>query len=441
MADALPDALPFSSRRALMPMWGQTALPQSAWPERWPLLQAAAVPDNALAYVHIPFCANHCVFCGFYRNGWNPESARRYTDRLIAELETDAARRAPGGSIRALYLGGGTPTLLAAEDLARLLLALRATLPLSDDCEITVEGRISHFTPDKVDACVAAGANRFSIGVQTFDTAIRRRLGRKHPGDEAASYLAWLAAYSGQVVVADLIFGLPGQNEAIWRRDIDTALSLGLAGLDVYAFNLMPQLPIVRMIEKGAFPPAPGLAEQLAQYKIACHQLADAGWAQLSNSHFAAPEGRERNRYNLDIKSGTPCLAFGAGAGGNLAGISYAVEPDLGRYLDTPARQKPLARMASASAGSHWMGILQGEIETGCLALARLPAPARTLPLLQHWASQGLLTLDGTHARLTTDGRFWGPSMMRQVADIALPGNSAGQTMTLHPVHPHKETA
>ncbi|MCL6262369.1 heme anaerobic degradation radical SAM methyltransferase ChuW/HutW [Craterilacuibacter sp. RT1T] len=440
MADASSAVHPFSTRRALMPMWGQNPLAPSQWPERWSQLQAAALPEQALAYVHIPFCANHCVFCGFYRNGWNPESARRYTDRLIAELEADAARRAPGGSIQALYLGGGTPTLLAAEDLARLLDALRATLPLSDDCEITVEGRISHFTPEKVDACLASGANRFSIGVQTFDSAIRRRLGRKHPGDEAADYLAWLAAYSGQVVVADLIFGLPGQSEAIWRRDLEIALGLGLAGLDVYAFNLMPQLPIVRMIEKGAFPPAPGLAEQLQQYRIACQLFADAGWAQLSNSHFGTPDGGERNRYNLAIKSGASCLAFGAGAGGNLAGISYALEPDLARYLETPPAQKPLARMACAATGKHWLPVLQGEIETGRFRLAALPRPELTLPLLQHWAGQGLLLLDGTYARLTTEGRFWGPTMMRHLADTLQPDNHAGHTVALHPHCTRKET-
>ncbi|WP_239058070.1 heme anaerobic degradation radical SAM methyltransferase ChuW/HutW [Crenobacter caeni] len=439
MYDTLPEPLPFKQRRALMPMWGQAPLPEVRWPATWQSLQEQPLPHGSLAYVHIPFCANHCVFCGFYRNGWKAETASRYVDRLIAEIEHDAATRQKSGSVSALYLGGGTPTLLSARDLGRLLQALRANLPLSDDCEITVEGRISHFGEDKVDACIKAGANRFSIGVQTFATHIRRRLGRKHPGDEAARYLEWLAAHSGQVVVADLMFGLPGQDDSVWRQDLATALSLGLSGVDVYAFNLMPQLPIVRMIEKGALPSAGSLAEQLAQYRTACRAFDEAGWAQLSNSHFGAPCARERNRYNLAIKAGADCLAFGSGAGGKRGAFSYAVEPDLERYLACPVSQKPIARLGRGDAAGQ-LAALQGAVETGRIALASLPEPAQTRPLIERWAALGLLTLGHDHAELTVDGRFWGPTMIREMAErIAPAGAGHAHPLTLH--HPLKETA
>ncbi|MEG1971129.1 MAG: heme anaerobic degradation radical SAM methyltransferase ChuW/HutW [Burkholderiaceae bacterium] len=410
----------FAARRALMPMWGQNELPAAERDARWKTVVAQPIAAGALAYVHIPFCANHCVFCGFYRNGWKAEVGQGYVDRLVAEIAMEASGRAPGGRIDAVYLGGGTPTILAAEDLARLIRALREHLPLAPDCEITVEGRISHFDRAKVDACLAAGANRFSIGIQTFNSSIRRRLGRKHEGEAAAAYLAELARHSQAVVVADLIFGLPGQDMAVWQKDLDTALSLGLSGLDVYAFNLFPGLPINRMIEKGAFPAAPGLAEQARQYALAVRVLAAAGWEQISNSHFAAPGGLERNRYNLAIKAGAECLAFGSGAGGQRAGFSYAVESDLETYLATPAAKKPLARLAALPPEHATVARLQGEIEAGGFGLKDLPAAA--LALVEPWRAAQLIELEPGRARLTTAGRFWGPTLTRVLADAITRG-------------------
>ncbi len=423
--------LPFASRRALMPMWGQAVLPSESWPAAWNTIAATPLPERALVYVHIPFCANHCVFCGFYRNGWNAGLAEQYVDRLVADIEAEAARRPAGGSIAAVYLGGGTPTLLPAGQLTRLLQTLRRCLPLAPDCEITVEGRMSHFDAGKVDACLAAGANRFSIGVQTFDSAIRRRLGRKHAGDEAAAYLAWLARHSQAVVVTDLIFGLPGQTEAVWQRDLDTALSLGLSGIDVYAFNLYPHLPVNRMIEKGALPPAPGLAEVAAQYGLAHQAFTAAGWEQLSNSHFGAPGRGERNRYNRAIKSGATCLAFGAGAGGNHAGLSYAVEPDVTGYIGT-AGSKPLARLARLGEHHGWVSRLQGDVEAGRLDPAVLPHPEQLAGSLARWQDAGLVTPEpaGTGWQLTPAGRFWGPTLTRAVVDTMIPPSA--DTMPPH---------
>ncbi|WP_164521394.1 heme anaerobic degradation radical SAM methyltransferase ChuW/HutW [Iodobacter ciconiae] len=406
----------FSQRRALMPFWGQEPLEAHAWPTAWQNINQTPLANDSLAYVHIPFCANRCVFCGFYKNAWKEEHGTPYVDRLIAELQHAAANRVAGGSIAAVYLGGGTPTALSGPDLARLLRALQHYLPLTDDCEITVEGRISHFDRAKIDACLEAGANRFSIGVQTFHTPLRRHLGRKHGGEEAAAYLAALAGGQEAVVVADLMFGLPGQDEAIWANDLDVALGLGLDGIDVYAFNLFPGLPIQRMLEKGVFPPMSDLPVQLGFYQMALDRLAAAGWQQLSNSHFGSGQGRERNRYNLAIKSGHSCLAFGSGAGGSHAGYAYAIEADLERYLN--ARAPAIARVSRADPSQHWVAALQGSIEIGRIDASLLPAAC--LPLLQNWQQQGLITqFKDSLWSITPLARFWAPSMARALVDAA----------------------
>lgn len=437
--DSLPAA--FSERKALMPMWGAQMVPPPAWPAITQRIISTPITASTLAYFHIPFCANRCVFCGFYRNAWQAEHGTPYVDRLIAELELEASQRPAGsGTIDAVYFGGGTPTALSEADLCRLLAAIRRTLPLSDDCEITIEGRISHFSLAKAQACLAAGANRISIGVQSFDSQLRRRLGRQHSGEDAAAYLRQLCRQTDAVIVADLMFGLPGQDDAKWAHDLDVALSLGLSGLDLYAFNCFPHLPINRMLEKGALPPLPDLATQSRHYAYAVRRLLAAGWTQLSNSHFAnpnpSPNRQERNRFNQAIKSGQDCLAFGSGAGGCHAGFSYQVQGNLDDYLATPLDQKPIAFLAATSPQKQAFALIQGALEAGQFARSVFTPYPTLIAQLHDWQQQGLLTIEQDQITLTIGGRFWAPTMIRELAQLITPPEETScPTPTMS--HPH----
>lgn len=419
----------FPERQALMPVWGGVPMPRPQWQNIWKKRLPHATDVDALAYLHIPFCANHCVFCGFYRNAWKDSQSSVYTDKIIEEMATEAEVRTGEGKIRAVYFGGGTPTALLTEDLVRLIRACYQYLPLAEDCEFTIEGRMSHFDLEKAQACIEAGANRISIGVQTFNTAIRRRLGRKHSGDEAFEYLAKLCELDA-VIVADLMFGLPNQTDDVWQNDIARAAELPLSGLDTYAFNLYPMLPINRMIEKGAFPTPPGFDIQADQYAYTVETLLEKGWEQVSNSHFAYPGRGERNRYNTLIKSDIPCLAFGSGAGGNFGGFSYQVQGDLESYLVTPKGEKNIAFMSGHSPNKALLSKVQHDIETGRLnpllfdgnkAAQKLIAQWQEMQLFKEPDSDGLI-------RLNTSGRYWSPTLIRKLM-LTLPTQEKDQTM------------
>ena len=412
-----------------MPVWGGVPMPRPQWQNIWKKKLPHATDVDALAYLHIPFCANHCVFCGFYRNAWKDSQSSVYTDKIIEEMAAEAEVRTGNGKIRAVYFGGGTPTALLTEDLVRLIRACYQYLPLAEDCEFTIEGRMSHFDLEKAQACLEAGANRISIGVQTFNTAIRRRLGRKHSGDEAFEYLAKLCELD-TVIVADLMFGLPNQTDDVWQNDIARAAELPLSGLDTYAFNLYPMLPINRMIEKGAFPTPPGFDIQADQYAYTVETLLEKGWEQVSNSHFAYPGRGERNRYNTLIKSDIPCLAFGSGAGGNFGGFSYQVQGDLESYLATPKGEKNIAFMSGHSPNKALLSKVQHDIETGRLnpllfdgnkAAQKLIAQWQEMQLFKEPDSDGLI-------RLNTSGRYWSPTLIRKLM-LTLPTQEKDQTM------------
>lgn len=419
----------FPERQALMPVWGGVPMPRPQWQNIWKKKLPHATDVDALAYLHIPFCANHCVFCGFYRNAWKDSQSSVYTDKIIEEMAAEAEVRTGNGKIRAVYFGGGTPTALLTEDLVRLIRACYQYLPLAEDCEFTIEGRMSHFDLEKAQACIEAGANRISIGVQTFNTAIRRRLGRKHSGDEAFEYLAKLCELDA-VIVADLMFGLPNQTDEVWQNDIARAAELPLSGLDTYAFNLYPMLPINRMIEKGAFPTPPGFDIQADQYAYTVETLLEKGWEQVSNSHFAYPGRGERNRYNTLIKSDISCLAFGSGAGGNFGGFSYQVQGDLESYLATPKGEKNIAFMSGHSPNKALLSKVQHDIETGRLNPSLFDGNKAAQKLIAQWQEMQLFKEPDSDGliRLNTSGRYWSPTLIRKLM-LTLPTQEKDQTM------------
>ena len=419
----------FPERQALMPVWGGVPMPRPQWQNIWKKKLPHATDVDALAYLHIPFCANHCVFCGFYRNAWKDSQSSVYTDKIIEEMAAEAEVRTGKGNIRAVYFGGGTPTALLTEDLVRLIRACYQYLPLAEDCEFTIEGRMSHFDLEKAQACLEAGANRISIGVQTFDTAIRRRLGRKHGGDEAFAYLEKLCEINA-VIVVDLMFGLPNQTDAVWQNDLERATALPLSGLDTYAFNLYPMLPINRMIEKGAFPTPPGFDIQADQYAYTVETLLEKGWEQVSNSHFAYPGRGERNRYNTLIKSDISCLAFGSGAGGNFGGFSYQVQGDLESYLATPKGEKNIAFMSGHSPNKALLSKVQHDIETGRLNPLLFDGNKAAQKLIAQWQEMQLFKEPDSDGiiRLNTSGRYWSPTLIRKLM-LTLPTQEKDQTM------------
>ena len=438
---AAADGIPFPERWATMPWRHQHPLPAEQVDAGWQALCQRTLPANKrLLYVHIPFCATRCTFCGFYQNRLDETAIARYCDYLLQEIAQESAQPLQQSApIHAIYFGGGTPSALSAEQLRRLIGQLRSSLPLAADCEITIEGRIFDFDAARIDACLEAGANRFSIGIQTFDTRLRQRMGRRADRDEAIAFLRALAERDRAAVICDLMFGLPGQTAASWQQDLDIVTSLPLDGVDLYALNLLPSTPLAKAVDSGRSQVADA-AQRQAFYLHAHAQLAQRGWHQLSNSHWARTT-RERNLYNLLIKQGADCLAFGSGAGGHLDGQSYMLQRDLaGYYRQLDARRKPLMMLSAPAPQHRWRLALQGGIETGRLDLTTLLAdPTPLWPLLQQWQQCGLLHLQQSCILLTARGRFWASNLLQALQQLIaqLRGEQpAASAAAGHPGHP-----
>lgn len=419
----------FTARRAVMPFRGRTRVEADMVPLRWQEMLASHVAGSSqngrLAYVHIPFCANHCLFCGFYRNAYTSPFAGEYVELVIRDIEREGEyAAAKSDEITAIYLGGGTPSALTATELSRLLLTLRRHLPVASDCEITVEGRIIHFDDEKVHACLEAGANRFSIGVQSFDTEVRRRQGRRASREEAIAFLEGLKRHDGAAIVIDLMYGLPGQSLEGWQRDLATTAAIAPDGIDLYGLNLIPGTPLFSAIQAGKFATAPSLADLGRYYRIGSDFLNERSWRQVSNNHWARTP-LERNRYNRMIKEGADCLAYGSGAGGTLGNLSFGLMGELSKFSEAVlAGQKPIGMLASSDSLRPLRDLVIGNLEMGRLDLPALDQAAgqalslKLRPLLEQWSSAGLLTLSGSAIDLTVAGRFWYANLITALHDI-----------------------
>ena len=380
----------------------------------WDTLLRRPRSGASVAYIHVPVCDNHCLFCGFYSNRSHASLSEPYVQALTRDLAMNCDRPAVrSGPIHAVYFGGGTPTALLAKDLHRAIEAVRAHLPLAPDCEITVEGRVHGFDDERIAACLEAGVNRFSIGIQTFDTLLRRRMGRKADRAAAERLLAELRDRNQAAVICDLIYGLPTQTPESWREDLCAVIDQGLDGVDLYALTLVPHSPLRRSIDKGSLPPAPALAEQARFYATGLEMLEAAGWRHISQAHWARTP-RERNLYNQLVKGQASCLAYGSGAGGLLAGHRYMLDADEASYRRrVAAGEKPLAGMHAPAPDLPGRGAVAASLETGRIMPDRMEAlvgpgfAAMLAPVLAHWTEAGLLTTAPGGFALTQAGWFW----------------------------------
>ncbi|MEJ2655470.1 MAG: radical SAM family heme chaperone HemW [Acidihalobacter sp.] len=189
-------------------------------------------------YVHLPWCVRKCPYCdfnSFQNDGELPE--HDYVDALLTDLEEELPR-VWGRRIESVFIGGGTPSLFSAAAMERLLDGLRMRLPLRPDLEVTLEANPGTFEQARFADYRSLGINRLSIGIQSFDADMLKRLGRIHDGDEArrAADIARRAGFDN--LNLDLMFGLPGQNSAAARADLDTALAFAPEHLSYYQLTL-----------------------------------------------------------------------------------------------------------------------------------------------------------------------------------------------------------
>lgn len=278
------------------------------------MLRFPAPPPLGL-YIHLPWCAQKCPYCDFNSHALRealPEQA--YIDALLRDLETEA-QRAEGRGIETIFIGGGTPSLFSAEAIDRLLTAVRTRLHLKPNAEITLEANPGSVEQERFAGYRAAGVNRLSIGIQSFDDGCLHRLGRVHDREEGLHAVATARAAGFDNFNLDLMYGLPQQNLDGALADLRQAIALEPNHISQYQLTLEPNTLFF------AKPPNLPDDDTIAEMQQACQTLlADAGYLHYEVSAYALP-GHEA-RHNLNYWNFGDYLALGAGAHGKITDVA-----------------------------------------------------------------------------------------------------------------------
>ena len=279
-------------------------------------------------YIHIPFCKAKCAYCDFYSLAHSEEKMDAYTAALLRHLE-EVAPRAAGMQVDTVYFGGGTPSYLGTARLIRILQTVQRRYDVTRDAEITLEAN-----PDSAGDWRAlrrlrrAGFNRLSLGVQSTDDELLRRIGRVHTCEQVQQ--AVTAAQKAKLtnLSLDLIYGLPGQTMEDWQRTLADAVALGPEHLSCYGLKLEEGTSLWQQRQALTLPDDDAQADMYL-YTVAA--LSEAGYGQYEISNFARA-GRE-SRHNLKYWRMQEYAGFGPGAHSDFGGVRYGYVRDLDAYI------------------------------------------------------------------------------------------------------------
>jgi oxygen-independent coproporphyrinogen-3 oxidase len=379
---------------------------------------------NALGiYISIPFCRSKCTYCNFASGVFPASDHARYVQRLIADLAGAGAWSEKIGvelprRVDTVYLGGGTPSLLAPELLARLFMVMRAEFDLDTDAEITMECAPGQLADATLEAMVAAGVNRVSLGVQSFVDSEAHLSGRLHSRAVIEADLKRLRAAGIANLNVDLIAGLAGQTFASWEESLSALIASGVPHASVYMLEVDEDSRLGREMLKGGARYRAGLVPNedaiASMYERAIERLEAAGLRQYEISNFSLPDSY--SRHNLRYWERRPYLGVGLDASSMLhcdstsrSVLRATTTDDLQAYLD-----------GSGIVETAWLSLAQQHEEAWFLGLRTnagvdvaalraefgedLLAPA--LETVRRLAEDGLLDFDGKRARLTARGRL-----------------------------------
>ena len=278
------------------------------------------------AYVHIPFCTQICYYCDFSKVFIKNQPVDAYLEHLIQETRSYEI-----GKLRTLYIGGGTPTALSAQQLAYLLTELPKVMDLSEVEEFTIEANPGDLDPDKIAVLKDSQVNRVSLGVQTFDNKMLKKIGRSHQEQDIYDNIRHLKQAGFDNISIDLIYALPGQTMDQVKENVAKAIDLDIPHMSLYSLILENHTVFMNRMRRGKLPlPKEELEAEMFEYII--EELEKGGFEHYEISNFSKP-GFE-SRHNLVYWDNAEYYGLGAGASGYVDGIRYKNHGPIRHYLE-----------------------------------------------------------------------------------------------------------
>jgi oxygen-independent coproporphyrinogen-3 oxidase len=356
-------------------------------------------------YLHIPFCAAICHYCNFNRGLLEADLKRRYVEALEAEI-----RQSGDGSVAdTIFFGGGTPSLLDAAEIARLVTACRDSFHVTADAEVTLEANPETVTSDKLRAFRDAGVTRVSLGVQSLHDPELVRLGRLHGSERARAAVADARTAGFDNVSVDLMMWLPEQSLPDWQRNVEGTIDLSPDHVSLYLLELYPNAPLREAMLRSRWTQASD-DDAADMYTWGMSRLEAAGYRQYEISNVARP-GRE-SRHNLKYWSDGAWLGFGCGAHSTRGPLRWHNVASTREYVERVSTGNDLAVERRTRSRDEQLGdaLFTGLRLTAGLDLDvvgeryGLDVWARFGEALERYARAGHLVRDGARLRLSRPG-------------------------------------
>ncbi|MEA4922693.1 MAG: radical SAM family heme chaperone HemW [Eubacteriaceae bacterium] len=282
-------------------------------------------------YVHIPFCERKCNYCGFLSyEGQTNDTIKEYVSSLIREIHLYKKEFEPMYETDSIFIGGGTPSILDAEDAERLMGELTGMLDVPEAPEFTIEANPNSLDSEKLQAYRRSGVNRISLGVQSFNDRILQSLGRLHTAREAENAFDMIKQTGPVDVNIDLMFGVPGQTMEDWKKDLDKAIELDPEHISFYSLQLEEGTPFYENYRTGKMD-LPDDDTERKMYHYAVARLEQAGYDHYEISNCAKP-GRECI-HNIKYWDMADFLGLGAGASSYINGARFKNCDEISKYI------------------------------------------------------------------------------------------------------------
>lgn len=371
-------------------------------------------------YIHIPFCHQICNYCDFNKVFFKNQPVDEYIEALGREMEmTVAGMPEAFTNIETIFLGGGTPTALSAEQIEKLLSLITKHIPMSSVKEFSSEANPDELTIDKLQALYNGGVNRLSMGVQSFDQSLLKKIGRTHSNEHVYETIQNAKNVGFKNISIDLMYGLPGQTMEQWQETLEKALALNLPHYSAYSLIVEPKTIFYIQYAKGKLHlPTEDLEADM--YGVLMDTMEAHGLRQYEISNFAN-EGYE-STHNKIYWDNDKYAGFGAGAHGYLEGIRYSNVAPIKKYIETVMTgERPLLHEHEVTGDEKleeqmFLGLRKSAGVTHEEFEKKFGQPMLSIykEIIDQLREEQLIEIDSEGIRLTRKGRFIGNEVFQR---------------------------
>lgn len=370
-------------------------------------------------YIHIPFCHQICFYCDFNKVFFKDQPVDAYIESIGKELALWKQEGALDHPLETVFLGGGTPTALTPQQLERLLELIHQYVPMAEGVEWSSEANPDELTREKMEVLYKGGVNRLSMGVQTFDQDLLKRLGRTHANDDVLRAVETAREVGFTNISFDLMYGLPGQTMAQWDETLERAFEFGMPHFSAYSLIIEPKTVFYNLMVKGKLNT---VTEDLEgdMYERLMDEMEKHGLHQYEISNFAKP-GHE-SRHNLLYWDNEEYIGVGAGAHGYVKGVRYSNHGPLKKYMEPlESGERPVLDATPVSTKAQMEEeMFLGLRKTAGVDIAHFEEKFGAAlekvygEILRNETTKGNLAVEQGRVKLTHKGRFVGNEVFEQ---------------------------